>query len=260
MGEETFEKKELLKQKGGVSKGIIAIPFLVVGIFGIGLLIGVRLKKNVAVEKVLPVQRLEQLKSPVYKEETAEPDLYLANQKTGEENKVEGKKNTNPMHAEQKSSTIQALTQQLANRPAYHSGSSPQVPVEKVQTIQLATETAMDVLASDVRIQSLQQVKMPIVEKSLLKPIKDLDSEIATVSLQNSKPEITSRITPMMENNIAYEPTELTSKKKRSRWIKILTPQSYKDIELENTIAITNLKSAVNEIEKVIVPEILITK
>lgn len=256
VGGEAFVRKAAVKQRGRAGKGIIFIGLLLFGIFALGLRIGMNTQSTEAPQEELPVQKAQrEVKSNKSEEKVTVKPNYMAEQ-------LKSKKNTS---VEQPS--VKAEVEEIiAVNKALEVRTEKDVHQIEEHRIEIVTDLiGTEAIAVTRSSAASSRMPSPANLSKRISPALESVESLASRLMQNQVVSLekatlmSARQAPAMETDIAYEPVEQPSSK-RSRWIKILTPQSYKNVELENTIAITNLKSAVNEIEDAIVPEILITK
>jgi len=281
LGSEGFERKADLKRKGGMNKGVVLLVLLLIGIFVIGLRIGSNIENNSLPTKNSPVDKFktETLKQELNNNSTQNADqIFLAVDSTPDKESESTAELTRSLDKKEQKSSIEKDDRGIAYHAENNTRSSKsQPPALKTdaEASQQATRFVSEPDHNDNKVVTNVRpyanttmstpatlAKPPTETIKLLESIETLASineGHLIVASESKQGPITENISPRLESEIAYEAAETITKKK-SRWLKILVPQSFKDVELENTIAISNLRSAVNEIEEAIVPEILITK
>lgn len=271
VGSERFEEKELVRRNDtdGMRKGLLLLGLLLVGVFVTGIFIGINTKNKSTVEEKKTTVKKETEMRPVSREKSkAVVPTYIAAEESSDgkadkrneknvESAVEVEENIWASTAsakkaiEESTPTSELKSNRVAEMKLKQNLEEP-IDIRVIATISKEVESIF--LSEEEPAQKKDRRPLKLIARLSSREAGSVATELAT--RQGS---VTERLVPNMERDVAYEETYPTVIKK-SRWLKILTPQAYKNIELENTLAISNLKSAVTEIEEAIVPEILITK
>ncbi len=138
------------------------------------------------------------------------------------------------------------------------------------QNLQVPTEVngqPNQLLSSEIVSQTENIAAAPQVAENRISKTRQGDTKVesrAILPAVQALAEISTR-TDLSEPRIVELVATVTSKintkeKKKIGWRKLLTPQSYEDIDLRTALVSQTLKSAVEDTEKTFVPEILLTK
>ncbi len=124
-------------------------------------------------------------------------------------------------------------------------------PLYASDTDQAEAVAAAALLVAENPITKTLQVESKMMSRAQLPAIQALAGVSTPVGL--NEPRIVELVTTIMPRN-------KTTVKKKSGWRKLITPQSYEDIDLRSALVSQTLKSAVEDTENAFVPEILLTK
>lgn len=252
----TFARKDAVKQKGRARKGIIFTGLLLLGIFALGLRIGMISQSTEVPQELVPVQKTQrEIESYKIEEKAVVKPNYMAEQ-------LESKKSPSverpSVEAPEKQSIAVNNTVEVGIvKEANQIDQDRKKDVTDLAGTNDVARTWTPSLSESIpAVGNLAEKIIPAIEAVGSLSSGPVKNPLVSLRRETLVAEIEA---PAIETDIVYEPVKHTTSK-RSRWIKILTPQNYKNVKLENTIAVANLKPAVTEIEKVVVPELLITK
>ena len=130
------------------------------------------------------------------------------------------------------------------------------ITTQKKAQQEILAATAVNAMQMEDKVDAKLRVT-PIAKSSVTEVVSPQLEPLAVLINEYSVDELNE---PRLIEIVVVTKINDNTKKKKSGWRKIFTPQSYDDINLGRALTSQNLKSAVEDVHKRVVPETLLTK
>ena len=142
--------------------------------------------------------------------------------------------------------------------PAQENVNSKQIPkASQTENFEIKTHEVLMAESSDGPESKINQA---VATRESKESAVATVAQLEPVAALNSESAINQLTEPRIIEMVVVTKIGKKHKSKKSGWKKLLTPQSYDDINLGKTLASQSLKSAVEDVPKHVVPETLLTK
>ena len=270
-GSQVFVKKEEVKQKAGLGRSLWVFIFLM----SLASILTVVLLQKVSTptESSRPVEtksNTEQQRADA-EENIVTPAPMMASENIEAQDELEeviekdirkGKENVTSIKIVSKPSLQKSLA--LEKTKQFESLANEIVEAGEIAQQIVLSQEIIAVTQSEVSGDDEAQVTLQEVFESAAGLVLDSVSidKIAVLVAENISS--SERQAPILEADFSRAEVvvaaDTKSKKKKSKWLKILTPQAYDKLNLRAAMATSSLQSAASEIEKAVVPQSLNTK